>query len=530
MKTYNYFSKIIILLGASILINISSKAQNEKAIDAITIDELKNHMYFLASDFLGGRVSYQPGFKIAAEYCASQFKSAGLKPIIKDKEGKLTYFQEVPLLKQMLGKECSVSLVSSGKTIELEHVKDFKIVEQVKDFTKSETEIVFAGYGISEPGHKWDDFENIDITGKAVIIIMDAPKKNGKNVLPDKVHKSYQSVPGAQKKIMSIISKKPSSILFVADNELLKVMPWESLPSFAGGDQYSYDAIDGKEKGYQIPLLYVIHPNAVDKLFKNQKYSPKTIEKKGLKGYKTYAFKDLKLKSNFVLEKIETIIVRNVVAVLNGTDNMLKNEYVSLVAHLDHVLPVKGEICNGADDNASGSVGVMEVAESMVLNPPKRSVLFVLFTAEELGLIGSQHFVANPPVSKENIVFNLNLDMIGRSAGKNIETRAHEVTLHDKYFAEIKKYVEGVNAESINWPLVYKSASDSPGDSDHTSFHNAGIPNMHFFSGHHKDLHTPTDDAENIDYGKMQKIAQLTYIIVQKLANTEKKITFSELN
>jgi hypothetical protein len=442
MKIHNYLLRILCLSFTGLFLSISANGQNHKALDAISVDELKNHVYFLASDFLGGRVSYQPGFNIAAEYCVSQLKSAGLKPIMKGKDGELTYFQEVPLLKQTLSNECSVSLIGSKKTIELEPDKDFKIVDNVKDFTKSEIEIVFAGYGISEPDHKWDDFKDLDIEGKAVIMIMDAPQKKGKNVLPEGIHKSYQSIPGAQKKIMSILSKKPSAVLFVANNDLLKIMPWEALPPFKGGDQFSYNSGENKEKDFQIPLIYVIHPNSVDKLFENQKYSPKLIKEKGLKGYKTFTFTDKKLKSNFVIEKKEPIICRNVVAVLEGTDDVLKNEYVSLVAHLDHVLPVNGEICNGADDNASGSAGVLEVAESMVMNPPKRSTIFVLFTAEELGLIGSQHFVANPPVPMENIIFNLNLDMIGRSAKENIESRAHEVTLHDKYFKEIKNILK----------------------------------------------------------------------------------------
>ncbi len=528
MNNNNSFFTFLILLGTSIMLSSTSVAQNNKALNAITIDELKNHTYFLASDFLGGRVSYEPGYKIAAEYCASQFKSAGLEPIMKDKEGNLTYFQEVPITKQTIGTNSSVILTSSGKTIILENKNDFKIVDKVRNYVNPETEVVFAGYGIEESDCNWNDYKNLDVEGKAVIILTGTPQKGGRNVLPDEIDKSYKLIEGFQNKINTVKKYKPSAILFIPGSEMQNKYPFESIPSSEGSVNYFYKSSINKEVSFHNILLFFLNPKSTNKIFKNQKYSPVNIDKEGIKGYKTFELEDLKLKPNFVIEKNETIICPNVIAVLKGTDENLKNEYISLGAHLDHI-PRQGEkICNGADDNASGVVGVMEIAESMTMNPHKRSIVFMLFAAEELGLLGSQHFVDNPPFDLKSIKFNLNLDMIGRSSGDDIKTRAHNVYIFEKYLNSLKKYVENVNNESLKYPLNIKDAKTCRGRSDHTSFNSVNIPNMHFSSGHHDDLHRPTDDAEKIDYEKMQKIAQLSYKIVQKLANADKVEDFIE--
>ncbi len=308
-------------------------AQNNDPINTITIEELKNHMYFLASDFLGGRVADREGYKMAAEYCATQFKSIGLKPAFKDNDGKLSYFQKV------------------------------------------------------------------------------------------------------------VIAESKTTYTIVESDTIIKEIP----------ERFTY----------------------------------------------------------------------NIGGILKGTDNNLSADYITLGAHLDHVQYSKTQIYNGADDNASGSVGVIEIAEAMVKAPPKRSVMFLLWGAEEMGLIGSRYFLNNPPVPIKNITFNINLDMIGRSTKDNKNKRTHNVVIYKKYFNKMKKLISEAN-KSINWPLNYMYSRILWGDSDHSSFHKKGIPNFFLFSGMHEDLHRPSDDAEKIDYEKMQKICQLTFIIANKLANSEK--------
>jgi hypothetical protein len=213
----------------------------------------------------------------------------------------------------------------------------------------------------------------------------------------------------------------------------------------------------------------------------------------------------------------------NVVAIVEGTDHKLKDEFVTVGAHLDHVSPRNGEICNGADDNASGSVGVIEVAEAIAMNPPKRSVIFILYAGEEMGLRGSRYFLENPPVPLKKIVANINLDMIGRT-GRGLDADKKEIYLRysSEVSPEFKDFVKKVNKMTIKYPLVYVEDSKSPGGSDHQSFLRKEIPAIMFFSGLHNDLHQPGDDADKIQYDKVQKISQLVYELTRELGNIDK--------
>ena len=220
--------------------------------------------------------------------------------------------------------------------------------------------------------------------------------------------------------------------------------------------------------------------------------------------------------------KPKEFISNNIIGFVEGTDPELKNEYVTVGAHLDHV-KYGDKVYNGADDNASGSVGVIEIAEAIAMNPPKRSVIFLLFTGEEMGLIGSRYFLNNPPVPLDNIVANINLDMIGRTGrGLDQEKKEHILRYSSKVSPEFKKFVKKVNKKTINWPLVYKEDKDSPGGSDHMSFLRKDIPAIFFFSGLHSDLHRPGDDADKIEYEKMQKICQLVYELTMELGKLDK--------
>jgi Zn-dependent M28 family amino/carboxypeptidase len=188
-------------------------------------------------------------------------------------------------------------------------------------------------------------------------------------------------------------------------------------------------------------------------------------------------------------------------------------------AHLDHIPPINGQICNGADDNASGSAGVLEIAEAVARSPFQRSVLFILYTAEETGLYGSRHFVRFCPVPITDILVNINLDMIGRTDRVQAETRSHYALYSEQIDPEIINRIKAVNTDPVMWPLVYKELRTFPGGSDHVSFMERNIPAVFFFSGHHADLHRPTDDADKIEYDKMQKISQLIYRLVEDYAN-----------
>jgi Zn-dependent M28 family amino/carboxypeptidase len=203
---------------------------------------------------------------------------------------------------------------------------------------------------------------------------------------------------------------------------------------------------------------------------------------------------------------------------IEGSDPILKKEYITLCAHLDHLGNQLGEVMNGADDNASGSVGVLEIAEALAMSKPARSVICMLFSGEELFLIGSHYLTENSPVPIENIIANVNLDMIGCS---DTDIKALAPIGAGRITSKFKEIITRVNDMTQNLAIdwAYADTSRYVNMSDHYPFHLKKIPAVFFFSGDNADIHMPTDDAEKIDYEFFQKSCQLVYEIVMKLAN-----------
>jgi Zn-dependent M28 family amino/carboxypeptidase len=197
------------------------------------------------------------------------------------------------------------------------------------------------------------------------------------------------------------------------------------------------------------------------------------------------------------------------------------DQVLTIGAHLDHVAPADGIIRNGADDNASGSAGVLEIAEAVAAKPFRRPVYFCLWTAEEADMAGSRHFLAAPPVAVGNIIVNLNLDMIGRSDAKAGAARTHYVIGSGLVTPELKSLIADTNAKTVKWPLDLELNESSMGGSDHINFHRLGIPTAFFFSGRHDDLHAPSDDAEKIDFEKAQRLAQLIYAVAAEVGGRD---------
>ena len=221
-------------------------------------------------------------------------------------------------------------------------------------------------------------------------------------------------------------------------------------------------------------------------------------------------------KGAFTEEQIPTW---NVVGVVEGTDPGLKDEYVAVTAHLDSTAPREdGEINYGADDNASGVGGLIEIARVVAKGPPRRSVVFVLVSGEEAACIGSRHFVSDSPVPLESIVADVNLDMIGRTDPASEADRSHYAIDSGRITPELTRLIGDVNARTVGWPLKYESPT---GTSDNLMFHAVGIPGVSFYSGHHGDVNLPTDTPEKIDYEKAEQISRLIYEITMELGNRD---------
>jgi Zn-dependent M28 family amino/carboxypeptidase len=242
--------------------------------------------------------------------------------------------------------------------------------------------------------------------------------------------------------------------------------------------------------------------------------------------------------------KTEAATTQNVVAIFEGSDPVLKNEYVALGAHYDHVgvgAPVRGDaIYNGADDDGSGTTALLSMAEALANASvrPRRSVLFVWHAGEEKGLWGSRYFTDNPTVPLANIVTQLNIDMIGRSklvGDTNPLNRelsgAHEIYVIGSRMmsTELGQLVEDVNKQYLN--LTYDYRYDDPADpnrfffrSDHYNYARKGVPIVFFFDGEHEDYHKPGDSVDKIDFDKMERVARTIYLTLWEVANRPARV------
>lgn len=518
------FKKIIytLVIGCLFSSGLSAQENETKALNSITGAELRDHIFFLASDYLGGRVAVTPEYDIAARYVASQFENAGIEPLFQDEEGNTTFYQEVPFQKTTFGDNIGWTINNGKKSAGFSEGKQFKIMYS-PSADEGTFDVVFAGYGIEEPELGWNDFKGLDIKGKFVVVLQGAPTKDDKPVLPEEANAKYNGNNSFMAKLSGIMAKGPAGVMFVFDAPDPSV--WNSFPSNFSKVQYLYKGPEEKEEeshgSGSIPSIFFINNEVVNFLFENQKYNPSDVVSKGLKKYKNFELTNTSLTTSFEILDQAPVSSRNVAGIVRGTDPSLADEYIVVGAHLDHVKPVQGQVCNGADDNASGSSGVMEIAEAMAMNPPRRPVIFITYTGEEMGLRGSHFFVNSSVIPLDQLKFNVNMDMIGRSSEENSEKRQHYVVSDKKYIGAIEDFISKINSESVKWPLIFDNDEDSPGGSDHMSFISRDIPAFFFFSGLHKDLHAPGDDAAKIDYEKAESISRLAYLVARRLANMD---------
>jgi len=494
----------------------------DRPVDTITREELRDHVYFLASDSLGGRRPDDAGYNIAAEYAASQFRSAGVRPVFTGADGTPTYFQKVPMMRVTTAIDHPFTLSTAAGDKVIEALDDLRLFSRGPSISK--VPMVFIGYGISEPDHGWDDVKGLDLKGKVAVMLIGAPLRDGKPVLPAAVHKSYQGIPGIGRRVQSpgLRQNRPDALVVVLDKEYADV--WDILPNVLGQPQLQYRPGGGPGRVTVPPAAAALVRGAqAEAIFAGQEYNPLDIPSRGLAGYKTFEFKDVRL-SLGIRAAVEDFESMNVVGLVPGTDPALAGQVVTVGAHLDHLNPAGGKIRNGADDNASGSAGVIEIAEAVAMRPFRRPVLFCLWTAEESGTAGSRHFLSAPPVPVDDIIVNLCLDMIGRSDPDAGKTRKHYVIGAAQITPELKAVIVAVNAKTIGWPLDFESMESSMNGSDHYNFHLKGIPTAFLFSGRHEDLHAPTDDAEKVDFEKVQRLSQLIYEVTAELGNRDKSI------
>ncbi len=489
---------------------------------SITEAELRDHIHYLASDFLEGRDSGTEGFMLAAHYGAILFGAAGLEPMFSDSAGAPSFFQPIAFERAKVGGASAMRATVGGESTSYGLGEEFLALQVFGGGELSvEEEPLFLGYGIEAPDHGWNDYEGMDVSGKVAIIVPGAPTRNGEPVLPTEQHEVYSDLGrSANARVMSAMQHGVSALIVVVDSastglwgEVARMMSQPTVRPMPG------DAPEGGSPRSSPWIVMIKAPDAVD-LLSGSGYDPVS----GTGPCSPGRLDGVRIALDLKYEAEPAFSAPNVVGLLPGTDSILKDEYIVVTAHLDHVGIRDGQIFNGADDNASGSAAVLEAAEAAALAPAKRSIIFVLLTAEEKGLLGAMYFADKPPVPIEKIVLNINLDMVGRNSPEWPESLLAMGSENRR--PELLQLIRDVNSRvgaNLDWRL--NEGSDPYAHvqrSDQLAFMQQGIPAILITRGFMgPDYHRPSDDPETINYPKVLQAARLTYALAVEAGNRE---------
>jgi hypothetical protein len=493
--------KRILFLLSLILINFLNVKGQPETSEKITAEDLKLHLTYLASDELKGRYSGSEECRMAALYIAKEFEKFNLKPLFGN-----DYFQEFPFVDgvEFTANNSLVIKTSNGENV-LTINEDF-VVAPFSDRSDLTSNLVFAGYGISAPDLNYDDYAGIDVKGKVVLIMRNNPEYN----LP---HSKFENYSALRFKVNTAREKGAAGVIFVNGYE-----PKDELDKFI---DVKYD-----RGGFITGISAVqIKRNFVDDLFKTMGMDFAQHQKKinETKTAASFEFKDATVTLKTEIIEIEKTSW-NVAGYIEGTDPFLKNEYLVIGAHFDH-LGMGGEnslyqgeeklIHNGADDNASGTSGLLELAEKFSFNPEnqKRSIIFVAFSGEELGVLGSNYFVNHSPVPSGQMITMLNMDMIGRLNEKK-QLIVYGTGTSNSWKDLLNKY------NHSSFELTFNDEGYGP--SDHTSFYGKQIPVLFFFTGTHEDYHKPSDDVDKINFEGQQQVVQYVYDLANEINNSSR--------
>ena len=474
--------------------------QNPKITEA----ELAEHIKYLASDELKGRYPGTPESKMAQDYIINQYKLNNLSPI--DENDYLQKFDFVNAVETGANNNFSVN--------DTDYVlfQDFTPLafSATGDFAESKS--VFVGFGFSiNDSIQWNDYEGVSVVDKWAIILRGGPDDDNQN------SKFISHLP-LRKKVLLAQDNNARGVLFVSQysDEEDELLPLKYDNSFSGAG---------------VPVLHITQ-SVAEKLFSKSTIDLKTtlgLLKSNMRP-NSFAIPDVLISANIDLVKT-TSEAANIVAIIPGNDPVLKNEYIVIGAHYDHLgmggtgsgsrAPDNLAIHNGADDNASGTAGIIEIGEKLLSIQPKlkRSIIILNFDAEERGTLGSKYFTNNPLINLENVIAMLNLDMIGHleesrlTIGGTGTSPTFEGLLND-----INKIYE----------LNLKLSPEGFGPSDHASFYIQDIPVLFFFTGTHDDYHKPTDDFPLINLAGEKTVANFVFDIIRSLDDMEERPAFTE--
>jgi len=487
----------VFLLASSLFVSCS-----KSVTPSVTSKELQGHIKYLASDELKGRLTGSEGDSLAAEYIKKQFSAYGLKPLTGDGLERFKVNDKVSF-----GNKNSFSINGTSYTLE----KDFAPAS-FSENSSVNAEVVFAGYGfrINNDSVQWDDYKDLDIKNKWVIIMRSSPDLDN----PASIYASFSL---DRNKAMVAKDLGAAGVLMVSGQ------------AFDTNDTFDPLSKGGYSVG--IPVLW-IKRTVADAILSKSNRNISALEKQLNTGKMPVSFSTgitAEAKSDIIQNMAGT---RNVAMFLPGEDENLKNEYVIFGAHYDHLGmggPGSGSravdtvgVHYGADDNASGVAMIIELAGKFAgtKNSHKRSLLFLAFSGEEEGLLGSKQFTEKPVIDLKKADAMINLDMVGRLRETNsvqVGGVGTATGLKDKALAVL---------DTNKLKLTFSEEGSGP--SDHSAFYAKNIPVIYFTTGTHDDYHTPNDTWDKINYEGMVSISDLIFKMASGIANDPARLQFKE--
>jgi hypothetical protein len=500
------------------------KAQQE--IDSVALrysgfinrEDMKRHLEILASDEYEGRETGKAGQKKAAAYISEQFKSYGIKPLFHDD----SYYQVYYLLER----KPQGNITLSGNAYRF--LNDFYYYPGFSDLTLQANEVVFLGYGIEDKNY--NDYKDKDVKGKIIVVLDKEPyDKKGKSLVTGTKGASKWT---SESRLKASHAREKGALAMI-------VLKKDYLASLERSRHYieqpslmlEIDTADAdvRRERKRLPVFYFNESMAealVGKDYLQNAISGITKNKKSIGGI-------IKTSIQINIDRDNTrLSSENVLAYIEGTD--LKKELIIITAHYDHIGVEDGKVFNGADDDGSGTVAIMEIAEAFqkaALNGhrPRRSVLIMPVSGEEKGLLGSYYYSQYPVFPLENTVANLNIDMIGRLDDRHKDDPNYVYVIgSDILSMDLHNISESANDRYSKLQLDYtynnlKDPNRFYYRSDHYNFARKNVPVIFYFNGVHEDYHKHTDDVEKIDFVKMEKITRLVFFTAWDLANRNER-------
>lgn len=523
--------RLIALLAAVVFAGSTASFAQSGGLRVISEKELKYNLDFLGSKEFRGRETPSPELEIATLFLGNRAARAGLKPGLKDG----SFYQEVPLTVTSVFQPGTRIIVSQGTSDRVYYFgRDF-----CGSFARSGSysgDVVFVGMGINEPQAGWDDLAGLDLSGM-VVVMLDAQ-------LPGTVFPLGFTMTGRlSARINTIRERGAAAVLTIVDPERQKMkdegqkifdyIPTGRLQLMYDSRRTDFSTVTGSRAGReQSPAPMTMRPSLpferaeishdlAAQMLGITREDIAAMFRAVAKGEKVDSFDGDGVTARLDVEtEYYPAVSRNVVAMVEGSDPVLKNEYIVICGHHDSRGIDDGGIIAGADDNGSACVALLEIGKALLAERPKRSVILVWFTGEEQMMNGSQYFVNNCPVPLEKITACLNMDMISRNDPDSLYLVGSDL-LSSELDASIKKVNRNYGLD-FAFDYLYSNLTHPQQvyfRSDHYPFVRFGIPSVWFFSGFTYDYHTIRDVPERVDYSKLFRTTKLVYLTAMEIGN-----------